>query len=163
MCVCSFDTFDMHRHYIPQLFWATFDTFNIQSITALIVHIEILSTWVTLLCIEGPVCTFNTSDKHSLLILQTAKPPRWKAQIAFPPGRGERPLYTEYNNLRHLWHEYSVCSVVKKPQTPLSTPPTCIAFDQLFTHALWSFINSTVFGTFDTSDIKESFDLQCRI
>ena len=26
-------------------------------------------TWVTLLCIEGPVCTFDTSDIHSLLIL----------------------------------------------------------------------------------------------
>ena len=68
-CVCSFDTFDMHRHYRPQLFWATFDTFDIQSITALIVHIELLSTpstWVTVLCIEGPVCTFDTSDIHSL-------------------------------------------------------------------------------------------------
>ena len=71
-CVCSFDTFDMHRYYSPQLFWATFDTFDIQSIAALIVHIELLSTpstWVTLLCIEGPVCTFDTSDTHSLLIL----------------------------------------------------------------------------------------------
>ena len=26
-------------------------------------------TWVKLLCIEGPVCTFDTSDIHSLLIL----------------------------------------------------------------------------------------------
>ena len=72
MCVCSFDTFDMLRHYSPQLFWATFDTFDIQSITALIVHIELLltpSTWVTVLYIEGPVCTFDTSDIHSLLIL----------------------------------------------------------------------------------------------
>ena len=72
MCVCSFDTFDMDRHYSPQLFWTTFDTFDIQSITALIVHIELLLTplpWVTLLCIEGPVCTFDTSDIHSLLIL----------------------------------------------------------------------------------------------
>ena len=72
MCVSSFDTFDMYRHYSPQLFWATSNTFDIQNITALIVHIELLSTpstWVTLLCIEGPVCTFATSDIHSLLIL----------------------------------------------------------------------------------------------
>ena len=34
----------------------------------------------------------------------TAKPPRWKALIAFPPGRGKRPLYTEYNSIWHLWH-----------------------------------------------------------
>ena len=27
-CVCSFDTFDMHRHYSPQLFWAAFNTFR---------------------------------------------------------------------------------------------------------------------------------------
>ena len=69
---CSFDTFDMDRHYSPQLFWATFDTFDIQSITALIVHNELLLTpltWVTVLCIEGPVCTFDTSNIHSLLIL----------------------------------------------------------------------------------------------
>ena len=72
MCICSFNTFDMHRHYSPQLFWATFNTFDIQSIAALMVHIELLSTpltWVTVLCIEGPVCTFDTSDIHSLLIL----------------------------------------------------------------------------------------------
>ena len=39
----------------------------------------------------------------------TAKPLRQKAQIAFPPGRGERPLYTEYNSiwqLQHLRHEW---------------------------------------------------------
>ena len=115
MCVCSFDTFDMHRHYSPQLFWATLDTFDIQSITALIVYIELLSTpstWVTLLCIEGPVCTFDTSDIHSLLI-----------------------LYWYYSSVSHLRH---------------------------LQNAFWSFAHSAVFGTLDTSDIKESFDLQCR-
>ena len=114
-CVCSFDTFHMHRYYSPQLFWATFDTFDIQSITALIVHIELLltpSTWVTLLCIEGPVCTFDTSDIHSLLI-----------------------LYWYYSSVSHLRH---------------------------LRHAFWSFAHSAVFGTFETSDIKESFDLQWR-
>ena len=51
----------------------------------------------------------------------TAKPPRWKAHtIAFPPGRGERPLYAEFSHLhkvlckshRHqchfLWSSYRV-------------------------------------------------------
>ena len=48
-----------------------FDTFDIHSITALIVYIELFSTpltWVTLLCIESPVCTFDTSDMSNITL-----------------------------------------------------------------------------------------------
>ena len=53
MCVCSFDTFDMH------------------SLTAPIVFIELLLTpltWVTLLCIESSLATFDTSDMSKITL-----------------------------------------------------------------------------------------------
>ena len=52
-------------------FWTSFDTFDIHSITALIVYIELLSTpltWVTLLCIESSLCTFDTSDMSKITV-----------------------------------------------------------------------------------------------
>ena len=82
MCVCSFDTFNMHRHYSPQLFWATFDTFDIQSITALIVYIELLLTPLTYIAFWsfiGITVVFHTFDTSNmpfdlLLIVQYLAP-----------------------------------------------------------------------------------------
>ena len=72
----------------------------------------------------------------------TAKPPRRKAHtIAFPPGRGERPLYAEFSHLhkvlckshKHqchlLWSSYRQCR-----QTRYHTQYT-IAL-------LWSFVST---------------------
>ena len=76
----------------------------------------------------------------------TTKPPRQKAQIAFPPGRGERPLYTEYNT----------------PLTPLTwVTLLCIVLCKSHKHCLIAFqpllIIGTMFHTSDTSDMP--FDL----
>ena len=52
-------------------FWASFNTFHIHGITALIVFIDLLSiplTWLTLLCIESSLCTFDTSDMSKITL-----------------------------------------------------------------------------------------------
>ena len=82
-CVCSFDTFDMHRHYSPQLFWATFDTSDIDSIwgygwKALSLSFpKLFADWKSVeyqesyeqRCVRPFWASFNTFDIHSITAL----------------------------------------------------------------------------------------------
>ena len=55
----------------------TFDTSDMSNITLYLEALYALatpSTWVTLLCIEGPVCTFNTSNMSNIALYWGAYP-----------------------------------------------------------------------------------------
>ena len=66
MCVCSFDTFDMHRHYSPQLFWDTFDSSDIDSICGLKISWILRKLWAKM-C--KTILSYFRHLRHTLLSL----------------------------------------------------------------------------------------------